>query len=112
MRLAHRASWELHYGPIAGRQQVHHVCDNPSCVHPDHLMLGNDRTKMQLCAERGRTTQGERSSSAKLTEEQVRQIRQRYAAGGISQQKLAEEYGLKQAALGELIRRETWRHVP
>jgi len=66
---------------------------------------------MQEVARRGRTTQGERSSSAKLTEDQVREIRARYAAGGISQSKLGKEYGLAQATVGELLRRVTWHHL-
>ena len=34
---AHRVSWELHRGPLAPRQQVHHACGNRACVRPEHL---------------------------------------------------------------------------
>lgn len=109
--LAHRASWELHYGTIPEGMGVLHRCDTPACVRPDHLFLGDQSTNMRDCSQKGRTNQGERCPAAKLTAEQVREIRHRYAQGGVSQQRLADEYGLAQATVHELIVRETWKHI-
>ncbi len=34
---AHRWAYSQYVGPIAGNAQVHHKCENPSCVNPIHL---------------------------------------------------------------------------
>ena len=54
---------------------------------------------------------GSAHHGAKLTEEQVREIRKRYAAGGVSYLKLSEEYGIPHSNIGYIVKRQTWKHV-
>lgn len=72
--LAHRYSYEQHVGPIPTGHFVLHRCDNKSCVNPAHLFTGTQRDNMQDMKAKGRHQYGERSSRAKLTEAQAREI--------------------------------------
>jgi hypothetical protein len=53
---------------------------------------------------------GERNGNARLNPDKVRQIRQRHAQG-VRQVALAAEFGITQAAVSNIVRRKTWKHV-
>ncbi len=53
---------------------------------------------------------GERNGKAVLTENDVRSVRIRVAAGE-SPASIAREYGVKQPAIGKIVTRRTWKHV-
>lgn len=53
---------------------------------------------------------GESSPAAKLTEEKVREIR-RLREAGVTQQSIADLFGVTQPLVGAIVRRKIWRHV-
>lgn len=107
---AHRYSYELHFGPIPEGMGVLHRCDNPSCVRPDHLFLGTQADNNADKVRKGRQHRGEGTGGAKLCADDVRQIRELYAAG-LTQIKIAESFGICRENVGQIVRRETWKHV-
>lgn len=113
-RLAHRIAWELMHGPIPEGMDVLHDCpggDNPLCMR--HLWLGTRVENNWDRHSKGRdgSAPGARNGSARLTEEDVRAIRARYAAGGVSYRQLAREYGVAQSQIGFVVRRVHWNHL-
>ncbi len=99
--LAHRVSWELHHGAIPDGMFVCHHCDNPLCVNPDHLFLGSHEDNMRDMVEKGRSLSGERHNMAKLTNEQVTDIRS--LAGAMPQAAIGARFGVSQGHISRLL---------
>ena len=108
---AHRVSWEIHYGSIPDDMCVCHHCDNPLCVRPDHLFLGTQADNTADRVSKGRGGIGERNSHARLSEDQVREIRRCYATGGLTYHALAAAFGVAPSTIGFILNRGTWKHV-
>jgi hypothetical protein len=122
---AHRFAYLLTRGILRSGEFVCHHCDNRACVCPDHLYAGSHRDNMEDRRRRERAAtgalnasartagrrRGELNGRAKLTAEQVRDIRHRYASGKESQGQLAREFGVRQGAIWAIVYRKIWTHV-
>ena len=53
--------------------------------------------------------QGELNSRARLTREQVEDMRARYASGTVSQLFLADEYHVAQTTISVVVRKQKWK---
>jgi hypothetical protein len=119
---AHRVSWVLANGPIPDGLFVCHKCDNPPCVRLDHLFLGTHDENMTDMTDKGRRFNnfavnvyphpGESNGFAKLTEVEVRTIRQMYSGrGGWTFQKLADKFHVSKKLILLIVHRRAWTHV-
>ena len=55
-QLLHRVAWEAHHAePIPEGMVLLHICDNPSCFNPDHLVLGTQGDNNRDRDNKGRT---------------------------------------------------------
>lgn len=105
----HRLAWLLTYGAIAPGLFVCHHCDNRTCCNPVHLFLGTAADNHADMVNKYRNPRGETNGSAKLTWTQVREIRARFAQGGVSYTALAREYHVNEATIRPLIKGQTWK---
>lgn len=108
---AHRFSFELAFGSLPDSLFVCHTCDNRRCVNPAHLFLGTHQDNIADMVAKDRHVKGGRRLNTKVTPELVREIRSRYAGGGVTQDELAEQYGYARNLIQRLLTRKTWKHV-
>lgn len=113
-QVAHRQSFEYANGKFDYKFHVLHTCDNPMCVNPDHLYLGDQKQNNIDRDTRGRqkTKRGTEHKLAKITEQDAINIRVRYfVIKDISQRHLAKCYGISQRKILDILKGRSWKHV-
>ncbi len=111
MVYAHRVVFEDEYGPIPPGMSVCHTCDFPPCTNPEHLFIGTQADNIRDAVEKGRMLIGEDNPMTKLSASKVLEIRRRYAAGGVFQWQIAEEFGVTQPTISEIIHCKNWNYL-
>jgi hypothetical protein len=108
--LAHRASYEAFVGKIPKGMYVCHACDNVACVNPNHLFLGTQKQNLQDMANKGRSTRGVKNPMAKLTEEQVKEIKQGFAEGKTDVE-LSMQFNISRSTIYGIRNRRLWSYI-
>ena len=108
----HREMWALHNGTIPPEMCVCHACDNPACINPNHLFLGTHQDNMTDKAKKGRVkdTKGQMNPAAKLTSQNVVEIRCLLKTGRTAYG-IARDYGVSGECVLDIKHNRTWKSV-
>lgn len=116
--LIHRLVWETVHGPIPAGMVVNHLNGDKTdarienleiCTQSENHIHARDVLGHDYAA--GNKVKGSVHPGAKLTEEQVVEIRSRVTGKHGEQAMLAREYGISEGVMSKIIRRELWTHV-
>lgn len=105
---AHRVSYQIFKGDLPpDKPYVLHSCDRPICVQPAHLEPGTQPENIRQMVERRRSTYGERNPNAKLTDENILQIR----GSDLCQRELADMFGVRRSTINDIRNGKSWQHL-
>ena len=107
MVFAHR--WSAKY--IANMQIdnlfVCHSCDNPSCVNPQHLFTGTIADNTNDKVKKNRQQKGITHGMCKLTEDSVKDIRDRQ----LTSKEYAKKYNVSVWTIYDIWSKKSWKHL-
>lgn len=108
---AHVFSYQLHTGfQVLKGTFVCHNCDNPPCVNPLHLWLGDNTANVNDMVIKKRHTFGERNGQAKLTEEIVLKM-QKLKQQGVSQEAMTKIFEVSRTCISQTLNGKRWKHL-
>lgn len=94
---------------LTAKARLHNIRwgdDNPARKYPERMARGK-RHGLYLHPEK--RPRGEKHGRARLTAEQVAEIRTQYATGKVYQKDLARRYGVSQSQISHIICDKAWR---
>lgn len=104
----HTAACRLSSGDPPPGTQARHLCGKALCFNPAHLTWGTAQNNADDRQRHGRTARGERGGLAKLTAEQVAEIRRRYTGARGEFTALGAEFGVSRLTISRVVSGTTW----
>lgn len=106
--------WREYYGKDFPKGKFAcHTCDNRLCINIFHIFPGTAKDNMDDMRSKHRDNPpaGERCVWAKLTKDEVLQIRQLWVSGKHTYNMIAEIFSVTARNIKIIIQRRTWKHV-
>lgn len=108
---AHRISYEIFNGTFDKTKHVCHKCDNPKCINPEHLWLGDYKSNNKDKKDKGRAVghamPGTQHPKHKLNDNQVLEI----FYGSKSHHYLAGLYNVSPTLVYKIKAKKCWKHL-
>lgn len=97
--LAHRLSWAIYNNQqIPKGLVIRHTCDNPSCINPNHLLLGTQSDNMKDRMERKRNT-----NNCDLSDDNIKDLRMLWNESDYTAEVLADNYNISVSYLYAIV---------
>jgi predicted XRE-type DNA-binding protein len=92
---------------------VCHTCDNPPCVRPAHLFLGNNSDNMYDAVAKGilKSVKGSKNINCKLNPSQVRKIRKLLKTTNLTQRQIGQRFNVSQTHISYIHLGKTYEDV-
>jgi transposase len=106
-----RVVYKLYKGDFPNNLFVCHTCDNPLCINPEHLYIGDNAEKGHNTKKRNRQAKGSTIGSAKLNETQVLKVKQLLVEGKLSLRQIGQMFGVSATTISLINNGKSWTHV-
>ena len=112
---SHRFSYKYFIEDIPKGMCICHKCDNVACVNPTHLWLGTQKQNLQDMYSKKRNrplntyTSGSKHFNAKLSNIDVKTIRDVYTTGRFSHRELARKFHVSKTIITNILNNKTYK---
>ena len=104
---AHRLVYQQFKGKIPEGMTINHINGKKNDNRPENLEVATYSENRKHAFMVGLVNQdGQKNPASKLTNQQIREIRERYAHGGVTQKELGLEYNVAFQTISQIVRGE------
>lgn len=107
----HRLVAEAFIPNPENKPMVNHIDNNPLNNNVNNLEWVTNKENLQHCARQGRLNRGENNNQAKLTEQNVVDIRKMKGCSFEEKRKIASTYSISLSYINALMRGVNWKHL-
>jgi hypothetical protein len=104
----HRFIYQECFGEIPQGMVVRHLCNNPSCINPEHLKIGTHYDNVQDRVRSNRSAIGINNGRSKLKEKDVIEIK---SNNKTSLTDLAIIYDVTTKVISNIKNNKNWKHI-
>ena len=104
----HKLIYNKTFGNTGNNLIIRHKCDNPSCINPDHLESGTHKDNVLDRVKRKRSAFGQKHGRAKLTDKNVKFIRNNKE---LSNFQLAALFKVDSKVIRNVKQFKSWKHI-